>query len=132
MAWLQQRNGSWRVLFRYGGQQHTFLLGEVKEREAEAVCAKVDYWLIRLKQKLVHLPAGCDIVTFVQHDGNPPEHAAIAAVERKELSLNDLRQAYLASQEEKLEETTLNGINLHFNHLERILGKDRMITEMQR
>ena len=53
MAWTQSRNGSWRILFRYEGKQHAFLLGEVKEREAETVCAKVDYWLMRLKQKLV-------------------------------------------------------------------------------
>src|SRR3954449_2444314 len=99
MAWLQQRNGSWRVLFRYGGQQHTFLLGEVKEGEAETVCAKVDYWLMRLKQKLVHLPAGGDSVTFVQHDANPPEPAAAVADERRELTLAELRQAYFDSQE---------------------------------
>lgn len=132
MAWTQCRNGSWRVLFRYAGAQHTFLLGEVKEREAEAVCSKVDYWLMRLKQKLVHLPAGCDIVTFVQHDGKPPEHAATVAAERRELTLGDLRQTYVASQEGKLEETSLRGINLHFGHLERILGKDRLIPALQR
>jgi integrase len=132
MAWIQCRQGSWRFLFRYGGRQHTFLLGEVKEREAETVCAKVDYWLMRLKQKLVHLPAGCDIVTFVQHDGHPPEQAAAVAVERQELTLEQLRQAYLARQEGKLEETTLQGIRLHFGHLTRLLGKDRLVTELQR
>ena len=96
MAWIECRKGSWRVLFRYAGKKHTFLVGEVKEREAQVVCAKADYWLMRLKQKLVHLPAGCDIVTFVEHDGKPPEHAATVAVERNELTLGGLRQAYFA------------------------------------
>jgi integrase len=132
MAWLQERNGSWRILFRYGGQQHTFFLGEIKEREATAVCANVDYLLMRLKQKLVRLPAGCDIVTFVQHDGHPPEQAAADAVERQELTLGELRQAYLTKQEGKLEETTLQGIRLHFGHLERLLGEDRLLTRLQR
>jgi hypothetical protein len=50
VAWVQARNGSWRVLFRYAGKQHTFWLGEVTDKEANAVADKVDYWLMRLKQ----------------------------------------------------------------------------------
>ncbi|MBL8796186.1 MAG: site-specific integrase [Planctomycetia bacterium] len=129
MAWLQNRNGSWRVLFRYNGEQKTIWLGEVKEQEAHAMVGKVDHWLMRLKQQLVHLPAGCDIVEFVQHDGKPPKHASPTL---KELTLGELRQAYFASQENKLEGTTLEGINLHFDHLERILGKDRLIPRLLR
>src|SRR5687767_10345535 len=110
MAWVQGRNDSWRVLFRYQGRQHTFWLGEVGEAEARAIAAKVDYWLMRLKQRLVSLPPGCDVVVFVQHDGRPPEYAATVAVERKELTLEVLREAYFKSQEKKLEETTLEGI----------------------
>jgi integrase len=132
MAWLQCRNGSWRVLFRFKGEQHTYLLGEVKEKEAETVCAKVDYWLMRLKQELVHLPAGCDILSFVKHDGKPPEHAATVAAERRELTLGELRAAYFAAQNNKLEQTTLDGIKLHFDHLERILGEDRLVAPLLR
>jgi integrase len=128
MAWLQCRNGSWRVLFRYKSEQHTFWLGEVEEPEARAVSAKVDYWLMRLKQNLVDL-RGCDIVTFVQHDGKPPDHPA---PQRKELTLADLRGAYFRSQENKLEQTTLDGIRLHFDHLARILGKNRLLPPLTR
>jgi integrase len=120
------------VLFRYRREQHTFWLGEVGESEAQAVAAKVDYWLMRLKQNLVSLPGGCDIVTFVQHDGRPPEHAAATAAEREELTLGALREAYFASQRRKLEETTLNAITLHFNHLTRILGPDRLLAPLTR
>ena len=42
MAWLQVRNGSWRVLFRYAGKPHTLWVGEVEEKEAQAVADKVD------------------------------------------------------------------------------------------
>jgi integrase len=129
MAWLQARNGSWRVLFRYKKEQYTFWLGEVEESEARAVGAKVDYWLMRLKQNLVNLPPGCDVVTFVKHDGHPPEHLQPA---KKELTLGDLRDAYFRSQEKKLEETTLDGIRLHFTHLTRILGPKRLIPPLTR
>jgi integrase len=129
MAWLQCRNGSWRVFFRYKREQHTFWLGEVEEHEARAVSAKVDYWLMRLKQHLVDLPGSCDIVTFVQHDGKPPDHPVPA---KKELTLQDLREAYFRSQEKKLEQTTLDGIRLHFNHLTRILGGKRLVPGITR
>src|SRR5437016_10606884 len=69
---LQCRNGSWRTLFWHNGKKHAFWIGEVEEYEARAVAAKVDYWLMRLKQRLVDLPAGCDIVTFLKHDGKRP------------------------------------------------------------
>ena len=39
-------------------------------------------------------------------------------------TLGELRQAYFAAQENRLETTTIAGIKLHFDHLERILGKD--------
>src|SRR5262245_27789720 len=132
MAWLQSRNGSWRVMFRHQGNQHTFWVGEVAEAEAHAIAAKVDYWLMRLKQKLVSLPPGCDVVTFVQYDGKPPEHAAILAAERKELTLEGLRDAYFRSQKVKQEETSLDGIALHFKHMARILGPKRLIPTLTR
>lgn len=94
MAWLQVRNGSWRVLFRYAGKPHTLWVGEVEEKEAQAVADKVDYWLMRLKQELVALPPGCDVVTFVQHDGRPPEKAA----EARDLTLAGLRDAFLPTR----------------------------------
>lgn len=128
MAWVQSRNGSWRLLFRFEGKQHTYWIGEVSEQEAQTTAAKVDYWLMRLKQKLVTLPPGCDVTTFVQHDGRPPDRPA----EVRELSLAGLRDAYLSSQKGKLEQTTLDGIGLHFGHLVRLLGTDRIIPTLAR
>jgi integrase len=116
-------------MFRYKGAQHTFWLGEVEEHEARATAAKVDYWVMRLKQHLVHLPSGCDVVAFVQHDGKPPDHPPPA---KPELTLADLREAYFRSQKKRLEETTLDGIRLHFDHLTRILGKKRLIAPLTR
>lgn len=95
MAWVQARNGSYRVLFRYAGKPHSLWLGEVKPKEAQAVADKVEYWLMRLKQGLVRLPPGCDVATFVSHDGRPPEAAAHADAAAGVLTLAGLRDAYL-------------------------------------
>jgi len=129
MAGLQNRNGSWRVIFRYQGKQHSFWIGQVGEKEAETVSGRVDYWLMRFKQNLVELPAGCDIVTFLEHDGKPPQYVS---TRNKDLSLASLRDAYLDSQQRKLEQTTLDGIGLHFNHLVRIFGPDKLVPTTTR
>ena len=73
MASLQERNGSYRVLFCHHGKLHTFTIGKVKKGEAENKARQVDYLLMRLKQRLLVLPDGTDIVTFIEHDGKPPE-----------------------------------------------------------
>ena len=73
MASLQERNGSYRVLFCHHGKLHTFTIGKVEKDEAENKARQVDYLLMRLKQRLIVLPEGTDIVTFVEHDGKPPD-----------------------------------------------------------
>jgi len=48
MAGLQDRNGSYRIIFRYHGKQHAFTIGTVTEREAENWAAQVDQLLLRI------------------------------------------------------------------------------------
>lgn len=130
MATLQCRNGSWRALFWHAGKKHAMWIGEVEEYEARAVGAKIDYWLMRLKQHLVDMPPGCDVVTFVKHDGKPPN--MLPADVKRDITLVELRDSYLRSQEAKLEQTTLDGIRLHFSHLVRILGPKRFVAPIAR
>ena len=78
MAELQERSGSYRVLFRFRGRLLTFPLGKVSKQEAEAKFAQVNYLLLRLKQRLIDLPPGMDITDFSRHDGRPPESAPAA------------------------------------------------------
>ena len=111
MAGLQHRNGSYRILFRYLGKQHTLTLGAVTEEEAETKASQVDYLLMRLKQKLAVLPPGIDIVEFVQMDGRvlPP-----ASPEIQKISLAALRDQYVATHRTSLEPNTLKCIQIHF------------------
>jgi hypothetical protein len=44
MASLQERNGSYRILFSYYGKLHSFALGKVEDDKAR----QVDYLLMRL------------------------------------------------------------------------------------
>src|SRR6516164_9577121 len=132
MAWLESRNGSWRVVFRYQEGRHAFTIGEVSPADAAVHKASTEELLRLLKRNLIRIPAGCSIEDFMFHRGKPPEHAAAVAAERRELTLAELRETYFRSQEKKLEQTTLDGIRLHFDHLERILGGKAIAPLMTR
>jgi hypothetical protein len=56
MASLQERNGSYRVLFCYHGKLHGFTTGKVEKDEAETKARQVDYLLMRLNQRLLCCP----------------------------------------------------------------------------
>jgi integrase len=120
MASIENRNGSWRVIFYWKNQKRAFAVGEVSATDASVYKASTEELLRLLKRNLVSIPAGCSVEDFMFHRGKPPGH--IAAVEKRDLTLTELREAYFKSQDKKLEETTLDGIRLHFDHLERILG----------
>jgi integrase len=131
MAALQNRNGSWRVLFWFKGQQHAFTVGEVKAADAAAHKAATEELLRLLKRELIEVPSGCSIADFMFHRGKPPEYA-VASNGAKDLTLGGLREAYFRSQQKKLEQTTLDGIELHFDHLERFFGPKRLIPALTR
>ncbi len=129
MAWTQFRSGSYRILFRHGGKQHAFTIGGVSQAEADAKAAHVDYLLMRLKQGLIELPAGVDIVSFVEQDGHAAP-AQKATARRQSATVGSLRDAYLATQEGAQEKKTLYTRELHFKHFARILGDRFSLAEL--
>jgi integrase len=130
MASLQQRNGSFRFIFRHRGKQHFVTIGKVSREEAEAKAGQVQYLLLRLKQRLIHLPAGVDIVDFVSNDGKPTNPSAGNMTVAKALTLAAFRDRYIQTHQESLEERTLDTAQLHFKHLVRILGDDFPISKL--
>ena len=56
-------------------------IGEVEETEAQGVKARYEYLLRLLKQRLLTLPSGMDIVAFLRLDGKPGDPAASASPE---------------------------------------------------
>jgi len=129
MATLQERNGSFRVLFLHHGKRHTFTLGKVPRRVAEGKAAKVEEVLSLLKSGYLALPPGTDILTFIQHDGKPAPPVQNAHG-RGALTLGKLRDNYLRVHDGSLEKTTIDGIRLHFKHLVRTLGEAFPLPEL--
>jgi integrase len=132
MAALQERNGSFRVLFRHHGKQHTFTVGEVSRAEAEAKAAQADYLLMRLRQRLLVLPEGADIVSFLRHDGNPPDTGpALPTAPRQAITLGTLRDRYLATHGNgTIEANSLDTCRLHLAHFCRALGEGFPLPEL--
>jgi integrase len=124
MAFFQCRHGNFRILFRYQGKQHNFTIGEVSKIEAEAKAAQVGYLLLRLKQRLATIPAGMDIVQYVQFDGK--QETPVPA----KLTLAQLRDKYLATNKISLEVTTLATAEMHFRHLTGHFGDAFPIPEL--
>ena len=123
MAAIEERSGRFRIHFRWHGRQEKLALGKVSAEEAASKAAQVDYLLMRLKQRLIELPPGVDIVEFVQFDGKPPADVQEVSAQSREITLAGFRDRYLATHRDSLEERTIEGIGLHFKHLTAALGE---------
>jgi integrase len=127
MAALQLRSGSYRVLFRYLGQQHQVSIGEVPESEALLWKARVEFLLIRLKQNLLEIPSGCTVAQFMEHDGKPP--ADLSTAVRKDTTFGQLRDQYVQTfSNGAIEANSLCTVRIHLNHLETTLGKRFLLS----
>ncbi len=120
MASLQRKGENWYCQFMYQRQRHTVTIGKVKEAEAHASAARIDYILMRVRQRLLDVPAGMDIVAFIEHDGKPPAATKAAP---KSTPFSELRDAYLGTVGHgALEDNTLYTAKIHLQHLATTLG----------
>ena len=132
MASLQERNGSYRILFCYHGKLHSFTIGKVEPDEAENKSRQVDYLLMRLKQRLIVLPEGTDIVTFIEHDGKPPDIGpTLADAPRQAVTLGHLKDRYLTTHANgTVEANSLDTCRLHLGHFCRLFGDGFPLGEL--
>jgi integrase len=122
MASLQSRGDNQYCQFYYRGRRHTFAIGKVSDAEAEAWAGRVDHLLMRIRQRLLAVPDGVDIVDFLLADGRVTESEAPAVAEK--ITFARLRDRYLETHRNgALEETTLEGIALYMKHLATTLGE---------
>jgi integrase len=122
MATLQDRNGSFRILFCHRGKRHTATLGKVSRCEAEGTVGQFDLLLLRIKQNLIHVPPGDDISEFLLRGGKPPEADVPAAPEP--ITFRRFKERYLeAHGGGAMEENSLATVRMHLGHVERTLGE---------
>jgi hypothetical protein len=68
-ASLELRNKTFRVVFMYAGKKYSYSLDTGSRDDAEALVGGVEKTLMRIEQKLLPVPDGVDIVSFVKNDG---------------------------------------------------------------
>jgi integrase len=122
MAALQHRNGSYRLLYQYEGKQQTLTIGPVTLSEARQWRGKAEHLLMRLKQRLLEMPAGCTINDFILHEGKPPVLPNLTKA--RNTTLDQLREAYVkVFSNGAIEANTLATTTIHLAHIEETLGK---------
>ncbi|MFO0881520.1 MAG: tyrosine-type recombinase/integrase [Gemmataceae bacterium] len=130
MAALQNRNGSFRILFRYEGSQHTLLVGKVPTDEAQAFLGKVEHLLLRIQQRWVQVPAGVAITDFLLADGQvkSPEKVIAPA---EPIIFQTFKGRYLeAHSHGAMEANSLATVRMHLGHFERTLGERFVLQKL--
>ncbi|HYT93290.1 MAG TPA: site-specific integrase [Gemmataceae bacterium] len=136
MAALQERNGSFRLLFWFHRKQHTFTIGQVPEDEATATAATVGNLLRGIEEQRIRFPAGVDIVSFLRQrlaglnretDDTPEPQPQ----PRKQTTLGTLRDRYVSTHSNgTIEANSLDTVRLHFSHFCRSLGDGFPLHEL--
>jgi integrase len=136
MAALQERNGSFRVIFWFHGKQNAFTLGSVAKAEADDTAATVGNLLRAVEDGRIKVPAGLDIVAFLRQrlaslhreTDDTPEPAPRP---RDQTTLGILRDRYITTHSNgTIEENSLGTIRLHFGHVCRFLGEGFPLAEL--
>jgi len=128
MASLQKKGESWYCQFMYERQRHTYTIGKVDEAEAVSTAARIDYLLMRIRQRLLALPVGMDICEFIQHDGKPPVVEPTGVVNT---TFTIFRERYLETfGHGAVEPNSLYTSKLHLNQLSRTIGDQFSINSL--
>ncbi len=127
MAGLQERGGSFRVIFRYEGKQRSVTLGKISCDEAESRIGAIDLLLLRIKQQLINVPPGVTIEEFLLSDGRV--QTPLAAPERGQadgpVKFSFFKEGYLEARSGgSMEANSLATARMHLGHFEDTLGKD--------
>ena len=122
MPWLNRvKDGPFKLGFRFAGQQYKVSLRTKNQRKAQARLHRVEENIALVKEGRLVIPDDADVAQFLLSDGK------LDGKPRPKAKLRSLRQftdAYLASMPKgSLEENTLQGLQIHFAHLQRIFGK---------
>ena len=127
MATLEQRNGGYRVVFRFGGKRFSRSVKTRNEKQANASLARLEDNLSLVERGTLAIPDGADVATFLLSDGR------IAAKPKPvtALTLDKLFDEYFKSiPPDGLEQSTIAGMQIHARHLKRLLGARLPLNEV--
>jgi integrase len=142
MAWLERRNGAYRIVFRLTGARHQLLLGEVELADAKAALHQLEANLHALRRGRITCPEGHDLGAFLVTDASgaspvrrlvpvmappapppadPPDAPPVEAP-WPAITVAAVTAGYLAAQATALEPNSLKALGIQLRHVARTLG----------
>jgi hypothetical protein len=118
------------VIFRFHDKQHAPDHGRASQDATEKKSAQVDFLIMRLRQGLIALPPGDEVVKFVNCDGQA-QATTMLVTATELLDLNQLRDRYLATYSQANDSNTLKTKKTYFRHLATILGPTFCLAELR-
>ncbi len=119
MASLEQRNGTYRVVFRHGGQKYSRSLKTQNKRAAELSLAQLEDNLRRVELGTLTIAADADVPSVLLSSGK----ATNRIVAPKRYLLGKILDDYVDSiPDDAIESKTRDMIRIHTKHLKRLLG----------
>ena len=125
MPSLEQRNGRYRVVFRFAGDKFSRSLKTKDVDNAECSLARLKDNLRRAELGHLVVPEGADVAAFLLSDGRAMARPTLP----KMRTLKQLLDAYMGSLPDgAIEESTRQGMDIHIAHLLRVLGDGLVVA----
>ncbi len=119
MASIELRNGTYRIVFRYGGQKFARSLKTTELSEANLALARLQDNLRRVELGTLVIEPGADLATYLLSSGAFSQKAKVD----KTPLLGELLDRYYASiPQASLEKSTWKMLQIHLRHLKRLIG----------
>ncbi len=125
-------SGNFHICFRFGGRRFKRSLKTKSEKKANVSLAKLDERLWMLESGHLEIPSDVGVADFliVGKDAKKKKTVAAAPV-LKRLSLSKLMDEYFVTAKNgSLEKSTIDTLEIHRRHLERVLGKSMDVRQL--
>jgi integrase len=128
MAFLEKRGRRFRVIFRHAGRRYTHTLKTTDPSIAEGLKGGIEKTLMLLDQKVLKVPPGLDVLSFVLSNGQVEQPAAQPAEEANgtppaDMTLRELKDRYLeAHSAGAMEKNSLDTVAMHLRHFIKTFG----------
>jgi integrase len=128
MAFLEQRGNRFRVIFRHAGRRYTHALKTSELSVAQGLMGGIERTLMLLNQRILSVPDGVDLLTFVVSNGQVKRLATESVEEaparaKRDLALRELKDRFVeAHGVGAMEMNSLDTVAMHLRHLIRTFG----------
>jgi hypothetical protein len=128
MAFLEQRGRHFRVIFRHAGRRYTHTLKTTDASIAQGLMGGIEKTLMLLDQKVLKVPDGVDVLSFVV--GNRQVEPSIAkpaeganGTPPEGITLRELKDRYVETHSGgAMEKNSLDTVAMHLCHFIKTFG----------